>query len=446
MALYLLLIGVVGWIFFPVGLSKPLLQYLVLGERLNEGMVLYRDVIDDIGPLSAGLFSLLDWIFGRNPIVYEILGRVLIFLQAFYWNVMLIRYRVFQENTYLPALIFTALFQISFDLNYLSPQLLGGTFLVFALGQLFSQTVLQKETSESTLLIGLYGGIAAGFHLNYILFLPYLLLAGIAISGFNFRQVILSLVGFIAPILLILVFSFWNNSLSEIFTLFPFLFSYSKYPYVPWIQILAFIGLPFLLGFLGYVFSAFFAGSTINQQKQRQLIFIWLIFGSLEFFLVKRQAPFQLGILFPSLVYLITAFFIHGGNNLLVRFAFLLIVFGLPAYGWWFWGSNSSNSYLISESIPHAEISGRKILVWDDQPELYLNNSLGGPFLNPQLSSRLLASELSLSEKSTIYQAFTRQKPEFIFDNSGTFKAFLSEFPALQKWYTEKEKGVFQLK
>ena len=101
---------------------------------------------------------------------------------------------------------------------------------------------------------------------------------------------------------------------------------------------------------------------------------------------------------------------------------------------------------MISESISHAEISGRKILVWDNQPELYLNNSLGGPFLNPQLSSRLLASELSLSEKSTIYQAFTRQKPEFIFDNSGTFKAFLSEFPALQKWYTEKEKGVFQLK
>lgn len=434
-----------SWTFFPLGLSKPLLQYLVLGERLNEGLVLYRDVIDDIGPLSAGLFSILDWVFGRSPIVYEILGRILIFLQAFYWNTILIRYRVFQENTYLPALIFTALFQISFDLNYLSPQLLGGTFLVFALGQLFSQTVLQKETSESTLLIGLYGGIATGFHWNYLLFLPYLLLAGIAISGFNFRQVILSLVGFIAPILLIMVFSYWNNSLSEALTLIPILFTYPKYPFLPWLQIATFIGLPFLLGFLGYVFSVFFAGSTINQQKQRQLIFIWLIFGSIEFFLVKRQAPFQLGILFPSLVYLITAFFIHGGTNLLVRFAFLLVVIGLPVYGWWFWGTNSSNSYFVVASKPHSEISGKKILVWDDQPELYLNNSLGGPFLNPQLAEQLVQSELSLSEKSMIYQSFTRQKPEIIFDNSGRFKIFLSEYPALQKWYTEKEKGVFYL-
>ena len=157
-------------------------MWMVLGERLSEGYLLYVDVIDDTGPLSAGVFTGLHLLFGRSPIAYILLGKIIVLVQIYYWNSTLIKYRVFDENTYLPAIVMAALFHFSFDLMYLSPTLLGSTFLLLAFGQLFSHTVLQKESSESTLLIGIYGGLATGFHWNFVFFLPFIVFTGLAIS------------------------------------------------------------------------------------------------------------------------------------------------------------------------------------------------------------------------------------------------------------------------
>src|SRR5690606_8406900 len=233
---------------FP--LTEPQLLWMVLGERLSDGYYLYLDVIDDTGPLSAGFFTLIHLLFERNQLAYELIGRLLVLFQIIYWNTVLIRYRVFEENTYLPAIIMAALFHLSFDLTDLSPALLGSTFLLLAIGQLFSQTVLQKETSESTLLMGIYGGLATGLHMNFAIFLPFIIFTGIAISGFSARQLLLSLVGFFLPILLLLVFYYWNNGLSETLQIWPIFFTYEKYRYqslLTWSILSAF---PLLLAFL----------------------------------------------------------------------------------------------------------------------------------------------------------------------------------------------------
>ncbi|HAS59261.1 MAG TPA: hypothetical protein DCS64_12355, partial [Algoriphagus sp.] len=213
--LFLVIWSLIYILFSDFPITATQLNWMLLGERLGNGVFLYQHIIDDTGPLSAGLFSLLDFLFGRNPLMLEILGRILVLFQVVFWNNVLIKYRVYDENTYLPAIIMLALFHISFDTLSLSPALLGSTFLVLALSKLFSQTVLQKDSTESTLLIGIYGGLATGFHPIYVVFLPYMILVGIAISGFSFRQLMLSLMGYLLPILLISVFYYWNNGLDE---------------------------------------------------------------------------------------------------------------------------------------------------------------------------------------------------------------------------------------
>lgn len=448
-ALYILLIGVVGLMVFPTGLTKPLLHYMVLGERMAEGFVLYKDILDDTAPLSAGVFALLDVVFGRSELAYQILGRVLILLHVIYWNSILIRYRVYTENTYLPAIIMAGLYQISFDLSYLSPQLLGSSFLILALGQLFSQTVLQKETSESTLLIGLYGGLAAGFHLNYLIFLPYLILSGIAISGFTFRQVMLSLVGFLVPILLILVFFYWKDALGETLSEVPLFFIYDKYAYLGFWQMSLFLAFPAVLALLGFLFSAIFKGSSVNQQKQRQLIILWMFFGVAEIILIKRQAPFQLGIFIPGLTYLIAGFFVNTGSNLLSRLAFGILLLGLPAAGWWFWsqGPGKDSTYFVGEVASiDPSIRDKSILVLDGREEYFLRNKLGGPFLNPNQTRYFLEGDLSLGEKSKIYASFYRQSPEVVIDQGSLFSDFLEDFPAIGVLYEKKDNGIYVLK
>jgi len=289
-AIYLIAFSVISWVFFSFPNTTPMLIWMVLGERLSEGYFLYVDVIDDTGPLSAGVFTGLHLLFGRSELAYFFLGKVLTFFQIYYWNHTLIKCRVFDENSYLPAIVLAALFHFSFDLTYLSPTLLGSTFLLLAFGQLFSHTVLQKESNESTLLIGIYGGLATGFHWNFVFFLPFLIFTGLAISGFTIRQLFLSIMGFIMPILLILVFYFWNDGLMQALQVWPMVFTYPNYAYQPYLSWLLPGLLPLLIALAGFFIGTFFRGATINQQKQRQLIVIWIIFSAGLFFLIKNTA------------------------------------------------------------------------------------------------------------------------------------------------------------
>lgn len=435
-------------IFSPFPITEPRLIWMVLGERLGDGVYLYQDLIDDTGPLSAGFFSMIDFLFGRSVFAYELIGRFLVFFQIIYWNTVLIRFRVFEENTYLPAIIMAALFHLSFDMAGLTPMLLGSTFLVLAIGQLFSQTVLQKETSESTLLIGIYGGIATGFHLNFWIFLPYMIFTGIAISGFSFRQLLLSLMGFFLPLVLILVFFFWNNGLSETIQIIPLIFAYEKYSYqslISWGILGAF---PLLLALIGYFYSAVLRGSTINQQKQRQMIMLWLVFSISEFFLMKRQATFQLVIFIPALTFLITQFFLNAGKGLIGKVAFLLLLVGLPLAGWWYWQQelDKNAKYFVKENTEYARSAEANVMVLSNEVSPYLQLPLGGPFLNFNLTKAYLTSEKTLEQKAKIFQNINRQRPKVVIDPEGIFKNLLEELPALKALYLESKPGVFRLK
>lgn len=421
---------------------------MTLGERLSEGYLLYVDVIDDTGPLSAGVFTGLHLLFGRSEIAYSILGKFFALFQIYYWNKTLIKFRVFDENTYLPAIIMAAMFQFSFDMMSLSPTLLGSTFLLLAFGQLFSHTVLQKESSENTLLIGLYGGIATGFHWNFVFFLPFLILTGLAISSFTIRQLFLAIMGFILPIVLILVYYFWNDGLEQALQVWPIVFTYPKYEYQPYLSWLVPGTLPMALGLTGYFIGSFFRGATINQQKQRQLILIWVLFSAGLFFLVKKISSYQLVVFLPAITYFITQFFLHLNWNLLRRISFFGLVMVLPFFSLHYWKDRQQEdaTYFIpfqAAAIPQQD-SGLMVLEEDSSP--YLTHRLDGPFLNFNMSLAYLQQEKTLLQKAQVFQLIRRQQPEQVYDKNGLFKALLEELPALKEIYQEDQPGRFSKK
>jgi hypothetical protein len=423
-------------------------MWMVLGERLSEGYLLYVDVIDDTGPLSAGVFTGLHLLFGRSPIAYILLGKVFVLFQIYYWNSTLIKYRVFDENTYLPAIVLAALFHFSFDLMYLSPTLLGSTFLLLAFGQLFSHTVLQKESSESTLLIGIYGGLAAGFHWNFVFFLPFIAFTGLAISGFTIRQLFLSIMGFLLPILLIFVFYFWKDGLQQALQVWPIGFNYPVYGYQPTLSWLAPGAFPLLLAFLGFTISSFFRGTTINQQKQRQLIVIWLLFSAGLFFFVKNNATYQLVVFLPALSYFISQFFLQFGWKPLIRPAFFGLVLIMPILAASYWTARTAvdTAYFVVATDETRLPQKTGVMVLEDDPSPYLTNSLGGPFLNYNMSVSYLKQEKTLPQKAQVFQMLRRQLPKQVLDKEGHFKNLLEELPALKEFYSETTPGVYSLK
>jgi len=423
-------------------------MWMVLGERLSEGNLLYVDIIDDTGPLSAGVFTGLHLLFGRSELAYLSLGKVFVLFQIYYWNRTLIQYRVFDENTYFPAIVMAALFHFSFDLMYLSPTLLGSTFLLLAFGQLFPHTVLQKESSESTLLIGIYGGLATGFHWNFVFFLPFLIFTGLAISGFTVRQLFLSIMGFLLPILLILVFYFWKDGLEQALQVWPIVFTYPNYAYQPYLSWLAPGVLPLVLALAGYFIGSFFRGATINQQKQRQLILIWLLFSAGLFFLMKNTASYQLVVFLPAMSYFITQFFLHFGWTLLLRPAFFGLILVLPIWGMNYWQDRREidTSYFVAQTFGLEPLIQSGVMVLEEDPSPYLTHSLDGPFLNFHMSASYLKQEKTLQQKAQVFQMIRRQLPAQVYDNQGHFKALLEELPALKEFYKEDKPGHFSKK
>ncbi|MFC3416353.1 hypothetical protein [Algoriphagus hitonicola] len=429
---------------FPI--TAPQLGWMLLGQRLGDGYFLYQDIIDDNGPLSAGFFLFLDWVFGRNVMIYELVGRLFILFQVIYWNFTLIRYRVFDENTYLPAMVLLALFHLSFDLLGLTPALLGSTFLLLALNQLFSQTVLQKDSSESTLLIGIYGGLATGFHPIYIVFLPFMIFAGIAISGFSFRQLVLSLAGYLLPLLLISVFYYWNEGLDEAIQIWPLIFLSEKYHYQPYSLWLMLAAIPLLMALLGFLVSSIFRGATINQQKQRQIMLIWMIFAGVGIFFAKRQATYQWVSLLPTLSYLITSFLIYTKNKLVIRVSFTLLIFVLPLGCWWLMRSQPSwnEDYFVNQK-PEQENYPEGLMILGDDLSGYLDAEFAGPFLNFHLSKLFLEQERNLSQRAKLFTMIHSQKPPIILDQEGVFERLLDDYPELEREYAQNPQGVYRL-
>ena len=423
-------------------------MWMVLGERLSEGYLLYVDVIDYTGPLSAGVFTGLHLLFGRSPIAYVLIGKVFVLFQIYYWNSTLIKYRVFDENTYLPAIVMAALFHFSFDLMYLSPTLLGSTFLLLAFGQLFSHTVLQKESSESTLLIGIYGGLAAGFHWNFVFFFPFIAFTGLAISGFTIRQLFLSIMVFLLPILLIFVFYFWNDGLEQALQIWPIVFNFPSYGYQPSLSWLAPGAFPLLLALIGFTISSFFRGATINQQKQRQLIVIWILFSAGLFFLVKNNASYQLVVFLPALSYFISQFFQQFSWTFLIRPAFFGLVLVAPILTSFYWTARTAvdTSYFVAATGDIALPQKSGLMVLEDNPSPYLIHSLGGPFLNYHMSVSYLKQEKTLPQKAQVFKVIRRQLPKKVLDKEGHFKDLLEELPALKEFYSKAKPGIYSLK
>lgn len=430
---------------------QPELIWLLAGERLADGYHMYKDVVDDTGPLSAGIYWVMHLIFGKSIAALRVLSAFVILFQATYINLLFIRYKSFEQNTYIPAAVMVVLFHLSYDFLTLSPVLMGSTFILLALGQLFSQTVLQKEGSDSILLVGVFGGIAACFHFPLILFLPFLLVSGIIVSGFSFNQFILALVGYFLPIILCGLYYFWIDALPEfIFEYFLATRIIEVYQHVALKDTFILFSLPLFLALIGLLVGLWFKMFTINQQKQRQLIFIFILFAVGTLFLTNRRTPYQWVILIPALTYFINQIFVCLNQKIILQIFAFLFFLGVPSVGYsWYVFQNVSgrfDSYAIIYQEKHQIAKGKKILVLGNDIAYYKEASLATSYLNSKLSNRILKDFDDFADMAAVYQEFLLEKPVVIIDQEGVFAALIERVPLLHELYKKEAFGIYILR
>jgi hypothetical protein len=447
---FLLAILRVPYLLLDIPLLQPELMWMLIGERMSKGYSMYVDIIDDTGALSSGVYWLIHLVAGRSLLTYHLMAALIILFQISYINYILIQYKAFEENTYIPALVMMVLFHLSFDFLTLSPALMGSTFILLALGQLFSQTVRHQDQPEPVFLVGLFGGIALCFHFPLMVFLPFLLAAGLIISGYSLHQLLLCLTGYFLPIILCGLYYFWIDGFSEFITGFVYSIRIiDVYRHVSYWDLASLLSLALFFTFWGFVLGFLLKRLTVNQQKQNQLIILYLVFAILPLVAANRLTPYQLVVLLPGMTYYISQIFIYLSQKKLTTLAFYAFLFGVPLMGYG-WISqklpDGMNNYAVNTDSRYAITENSTVLVLGQDLGYYRNASLAGPYLNYQLSKPVLAEYKNYPALTKIFLSFKKERPEYIIDEEGTFTTLLEHLPELANDYRREKEGVYRLK
>ncbi len=445
------ILGVVSIPLFinPAEISIQELKSFVLGEALNEGKSLYIQVIDDAAPLAAWLSQWVDALLGRSLAGRHVLALLLVFFQASYFAVLLINNKAYNENTYLPSLVFGLLAFYSFDMLALSPELIASTVLLFVLNNLFKEIEFKVQRDEIVLNLGIYLGIASLIIFSYYIFLIGTLIILFLFTRITFRKAVLLIFGFALPhALLISFYFFWDHQVNLFQNFYAPNFTLMSVELVSLKSI-------FVLGIVPITYFLFSlimlnreAHFTKYQSQLMQVMFLWLMVALVEVFMTRERTPHSFYTLIPPLAYFITNSFLLIRRKRIAEFMLWILIISLSMVSWASLNGRITAinyaSIFTKKKDKDFGIKNKRILVLEDQISSYSQNRMAGYFLNWNLSKQLFTHPDQFENVILINQSFQQDPPDVIIDKENLMSAVLEGIPILKAQY--KKEGNFYYK
>ncbi|MBC7921898.1 MAG: hypothetical protein H7Z75_12515 [Ferruginibacter sp.] len=432
-------------------LLEPELNWMLVGERMRQGHFLYTGIWDSIGPLSAAVYWLIDWQFGRSQSTYQVVALLLTFLQVTLFNRLTIKNQLYPENTYLPGLFYVVLMNLCFDFHTLSPVLMATTFLLLALDKLFIQ-LNQRAVSDRVFEAGFYLAVAALFHLPTGVFSLFALVSLLFFGSSDFRQYFLLIFGFSLPLALTgLIFYLMGNYEGFVRQFVLSLFTVDHQYAVGWQAILLLFTLPVVFVFLG-VSNVTGSMRYINYQKRcQQIMVVYLIFAGIFLILTPQLSPAQLIVAVPGVAFFATPYFLATEKRWLNEVVFgVFFVSSLFLHYAGLFPSLPTHSLLGLEALRvkpttlRQPVAGKRVLVLGEGLAEYRLNTVATPYLNWQLAKKELLDLDDYQSLINIYRNFEGDLPDVIIDRQRMAKRLFARIPALaQRYRPGDEPGVY---
>lgn len=434
----------------------PELQWMLVGEKMGQGFMLYRDVWDNISPLSATVFWGLDELFGRSLIAHRTLANLLILLQAIYFNYIANQRQLFTERNYVPGILYILFINVSFDCSSLSPVLMGTTFILLAFGTLIRQ--MQREgVTDEVFELGFYLSLATLFYLPMGLFSIWAFLSLLLYSGANFRQYILAFFGFVFPMALAALFFFFRNSLDDLSqNLLTSAFRTRQYNLNDFWGVIGTMTGIFLLGGLGFVQTIGHPRFVNYQSRCQQIMIIWFVFALLSIGLMPFIAPMQFIIFIPPIAFFSVNLFMLLRRRWLAEVLFLLVFLTIVFFRYQStflsntFSLNQSaglENFKIKESALPVEINQQKILVIGNDAGEYKNNFPATAYLNWDLARYDFENLDSYESVISIFDNFTADPPTYVIDKVNAMPSLFKRLPELKQRYQPTQwKGIYKVK
>jgi len=428
-------------------LTKPELKTMVLGEAMDNGQMMYAEIIDPTAPMAAGSFGFMDWLMGRSMIGRQVIALILIFFQAAFFAILLINNKAYADNTYVPGFIYGLLCFVSFDFLSITPELLGSTVLLLALNSLFREIEFRVERQGTILNVGLFIGLASVFVFTYSIFLVAVFGCLIVYARISFRKSLLLLFGFFLPHMVIGVYYYYNDALPAYWNNFYLEnFLHSDINLISGKSLLILGVLPIVY----FVFSLFMmtreARFTKYQSQLFQVMFLWLVFCLIEFFLTRQLTPHSMIIMVPSLSYFFSHYLLLIRRRWIAESMLWLLVVGIITVNLLaVRGKLSSIDYskMYVNEAKQLPVANKSVMVLGDDLSVYRSNKLGGYFLDWRLSERTLNGVQYYNHVLKIDEMFHNHPPEVIVDERGMFAALAGRIPSLTRQYKRQGENLY---
>ncbi len=440
----------------PVMLSGDFLTYpelynLLIGERMGDGFKLYSEIWNRSAPLAGMTYGVIDFLFGRSQLAWQIISLLVVLVQCFLFNRILLAGKAFNENTYIPGVVYGILMTWFFDMYSLTPPLLGLTFVLIAMGGVFEHMELKAKRDEQLLYIGLHLGVAVMFFLPYVV-VVFLIMIGFALfTGTTPRRYLLFLYGVSLPVILAIMFYMFTGRLKEVIAQFVLtLFDYPVTFYFEWLDLLLLFALPvfFILGGMFRLIQG--ARLTVFQSNLSRFMIIWMFFFILYFFLIKDIAPAYMIFLVPPAAFFISHYFFQFRKKWVAEIVFVIflagpLLFNLGTIFGFFITDEviGTEDYIVAVPENESQVNGKRVLVLSQDLAPYRNAIPATPFLDYELSGELFTNPGYYDNLTLIANGFAGDMPDVIVDPQGLMGPVFEKIPVLARQFRSSGDGVY---
>jgi len=429
-------------------------DWMMIGSYLSQSNVtLYKDLLVPIAPLSALVYLIFDFVFAGNKIVCQVASLLLVIYQFSLFNNIMYKNKAYNENGYIPALIYALLMQVFFDFFTLSPVLISLTFILLVLDNIYLR--IENKLDDFTILkTGFFMGLAVLFYLPSIVFLLATIVSFALLTSLIFRRYILMLYGFLLPVLLVALYYFWDNALFFMLDYWViFTFTYLNDNLINLWSILTIIALPGFI-YLIALYKTFATSRFTNYQvRVQQVMFIMFLAALGTWFLSNKKAPYQLIIFVPFVAFFVTHYILlfkrkFYAEILIATFSIMLI--GLN-YFILFNGSlltSYNNFYELqsTDQLLEESLEGSTILILGSSKSFYYGSILNTPYFNWELSKKIWLDPADPEKISAIYSVLSERPPEVIIDQEKALPAVFDRMPDISIKFEQVSANIYQLK
>lgn len=266
--------------------------------------------------LDMPLYDLLTYVFPTKNIVTTIVAFVIVLGQAFLLNHILTYYELTKKNSYFPALLYMLLFSCDYRIMTLSSILVANCFIILSMFS-FLQCYNKSEDSDQIFLTAFLIALASLFYAPFILLMLWIWLGLLNFKIYAWRPILVSLLGVIAPYLVLMVIYYLNNQIDTIINFFP-----QHFVILPDFQ---FMNQPIQIVYMAYLLvlilpTLFYTLGYRNDQKlsirKRTSTLVLLFALSILPLLYTINSPTMSLILSPTFAFMLTIFFFSIKRNL----------------------------------------------------------------------------------------------------------------------------------